>query len=66
MHEDDENKPFKQVVNEVLRRGLIDRTVSRDTEQQNATPTLKVGRPRYANLDNVSEVLAVAEREDYA
>lgn len=61
----EENKSLKQVVNEVLRRGLA-RSPNNETNQKPiSTPVLDVGGLRYPDVDNVAEVLAVAEREDF-
>jgi len=52
---------LKSVVNEALRRGLI----SKDNPVRDPyrTRPVDLGRARIANLDNIGEVLAVAEGE---
>lgn len=62
----EQQKTFKQVVNEVLRRGLIATTSGSKKETRYSTPVLTAGPCKYADLDNVAEVLAVAEAEDYS
>ena len=61
----EEQKPFKQVVNEVLRKGLVERKPEITQKAQYSTPELHAGQCKYPDLDNVAEILAVAEREDY-
>lgn len=60
-----EEKPFKQIVNELLRIGLAQKKAPVKEKQQYSTPELKPGPSRYADLDNIGEILAVAETEDY-
>jgi hypothetical protein len=62
----DEQKSFKQIVNEVLRRGLVERRPAGKKESRYSTPELRPGPCKYPDLDNVAEVLAVAEGEDYS
>ena len=52
---------LKTVVNEGLRRGLATEPSPGPEASPFVTPSLSLGRPRYSNLDNVAEVLAVAE-----
>ncbi len=61
----EEQKPFKQVVNEVLRKGLVERKPEKAERVRYSTPELHAGVCRYPDLDNVAEILAVAEREDH-
>ena len=61
-----EQKPFKQIVNEVLRRGLVEGKPAEKKKTHYSTPELHAGPCRYPNLDNVAEILAVAEGEDYS
>lgn len=59
-------EPLKQVVNAVLRAGL-----SAMEARATAPPTrfhthpVTLGTPRLKNLDNISDVLAFAEGEDF-
>ncbi len=60
-----EKKPFKQVVNEVLRRGLVQARSEKKPHAYYSTPELDAGACKYPNLDNIGEILAAAEKEDY-
>jgi hypothetical protein len=56
---------WKTAVNDALRRGLV--SVDDDPvrgERYRVTP-LSLGEPRLASFDSVSDVLAVAEGEDF-
>ncbi len=59
-----ERKSFKQIVNEVLRRGLVEGKPGEKKKTFYSTPELRAGMCRYPDLDNVAEILAVAEGED--
>ena len=59
-----EGKSFKQVVNEVLRRGLVEKKPNM-AQTRYSTPELHAGQCKYPDIDNVAEILAVAEGEDY-
>lgn len=59
-------QPFKQIVNEVLRAGLVAMKPDKQRQARYSTPELSPGTCKYPNLDNVAEVLAVAEREDFS
>ena len=61
-----EQKSFKQIVNELLRLGILKRTAVEEVSELYSTPVLTTGPCLYPNLDNVGEILAVAEREDYS
>jgi len=54
---------FKDVVNEALRRGL-ERLESREPRRQYRIKAVK-GKPRRTDLDNIGEVLAEIEGDDY-
>lgn len=58
---------FKQTVNAVLRAGLSVMAGRRSGAQPHRVTTepASLGTPRLKNLDNISEVLAFAEGEDY-
>lgn len=58
-----EAKSFKAVINETLRKGLIVEESSQE-RQIFQTPSLALGACRYAGVDRVSELLAVAEGEN--
>lgn len=52
---------LKSVVNEALRRGLL--SDDKPVRQSYRTKPVNLGRARITNLDNISEVLALAEGE---
>jgi hypothetical protein len=56
---------FKTLVNEVLREGLKTMRAPRPNARPFTTGTVDLGRPRLANLDNVTEVLAIAEGDAF-
>ena len=60
-----EQKSFKTLVNEVLRLGL--RHVSRPAPQSKKyrTRSVDLGRCSFGSVDDVAEVLAVAEGESF-
>ncbi len=60
------DRPFKQLVNEVLRAGLT--VLDRDNGAVQHGPYTRVvslGRPRLPAVDDVSEAMAIAEGDDY-
>ena len=61
--QEEEGKPFKDTVNDVLRLGMM-RIESRKLPHY-STPEVEAGPCRYPDLDNVSDLLSVAEGEDY-
>jgi hypothetical protein len=58
--------PLKRIVNTVLRAGLA-AVASKPAREQRPfrTESASLGTPRLKSLDNISEVLAFAEGEDY-
>ena len=56
---------FKAVVNEALRHGLRRMTAPSGRAVHYRTPTVDLGRCLPGSLDDVAEVLAVAEGEKY-
>lgn len=54
----EEGKRFNAIVNDALRRGLRQSKPFR-------TRSVSLGKPKLANLDNITEALAFAEREDF-
>jgi hypothetical protein len=56
---------YKAAVNEALRRGLRDMTAPPRLAKPYRTRTLSLGRCLVGSLDDVSEVLAIAEGEDF-
>ncbi len=59
-----ESLTLKDAVNQALRRGLHE-MASKPERQPFRTRTASLGRCLIGNLDNIGEVLAIAEGEDY-
>ncbi|NUM54254.1 MAG: DUF2191 domain-containing protein [Candidatus Hydrogenedentes bacterium] len=59
------NSTFKTVVNETLRDGLYELTQPRKENKPFRTRVFDMGPSLVGNLDNIGEVLAIAEGEDY-
>ncbi len=60
IHEN-ERKPFKQVVNEVLRLGIMEKQPNPAKSTHYETPILHAGSCMYPNLDSVADILAAAD-----
>ena len=58
-------KSFKELVNQALREGLKQMTLSTPRRKKYQTPAVDLGRCLVGNLDDVAEVLAVAEGESF-
>lgn len=56
---------FKDLVNDTLRRGLKDVGSLHKVREEFRTRTVALGRPRLASIDNISDVLAIAERDGF-
>ena len=56
---------FQAIVNEALRHGLRQMTAPSPRSAHYRTPTVDLGRCLAGSLDDVAEVLAVAEGERY-
>lgn len=56
---------LKEVVNTALREGLVAMTKPPERRAPVKMKTFDLGKSRLANLDNIAEVLAVAEGEGY-
>ena len=56
---------FKSLVNEALRQGLKEMATPSKPGKPYKTPTVSLGRCLVGSLDDISEVLAVAEGEDF-
>ena len=56
---------LKDVVNELLRRGLKDVNARPKKKEPFRTRPLDLGQPMLPNLDNIHDVLAYAEGEGY-
>ena len=57
---------FKDLVNEGLRRGLHDMTTPSKQHPPFRTRSVALGRVLIGSIDNIAEVLAIAEGEDFA
>jgi hypothetical protein len=56
---------LKELVNDVLRRGLNDMSAPPKTREPFRTHSVALGRARLPNIDNVAEALAIAEGESF-
>lgn len=56
---------LKRVVNDALRQGLSQQLQKKAPRRSFITQTVDLGRCRLPSLDNVAEVLAVAEGESF-
>ena len=56
--------PFKQVVNEALRQGLLHLSSARPARKRFRTRSVSLGRCLIGSLDDVAEALDVAEGEN--
>lgn len=62
------SESFKAIVNEVMRAGLIALQTQKDAApaaKPYETPSFSVGKARLASLDDIAEVLALGEGEDF-
>ncbi|MDQ3538541.1 MAG: DUF2191 domain-containing protein [Actinomycetota bacterium] len=59
------DRPFKQLVNDVLRAGLANLDRAEPATRGPYTRAVSLGRPRLRALDDVSEAMAIAEGDDY-
>jgi len=58
-----QKKPFKQVVNDALRAGLEQQRRPKRPTARFRTASAKLGRCLVGDIDDVAEVLAIAEGE---
>jgi len=56
---------LKDIVNEALRRGLSDLTTEPKHREPFKTNNVALGRLRLASIDNIGEILAIAEGEAF-
>ncbi len=56
---------LKQLINEALRRGLNDMGKRRGPREPVCTRAVALGRVRVSTIDNIGEVLAIAEGESF-
>jgi len=59
------NSSLKVVINQALRRGLRDMTKPPRRGKAYETRSVNLGRCKLANLDDISEVIAVAEGDTF-
>ncbi len=59
-------RPFKELVNEALRQGLKQITGKPKARKPYQTAAVDLGRCRFGSLDDIAEVLAVAEGESFS
>jgi len=59
-----ENRSKKEIINDLLRKGLS-RANEKEKKHHVATEPYYLGKCKYPNIDNISEVLAAAEAEDF-
>jgi hypothetical protein len=59
------NTSLKVVINEALRQGLRDMTKPPRRGKPYATRSVTLGRCQLANLDDISEVIAIAEGDTF-
>lgn len=57
---------LKSLINEALRRGLREMAARPKPRSPIRTQSVDLGRVRVASIDNIAEVLAIAEREGFA
>ncbi|MGA8428517.1 MAG: CopG family transcriptional regulator [Candidatus Sulfotelmatobacter sp.] len=61
----DREVSLKELVNEALRRGLGEMTSRPKPRRGSRTRTVSLGGLRISSIDNIAEVLAVAEGENF-
>ncbi len=59
------NEPLKKVVNEALREGLPKLMGPRPARKPYRTRPMKLGRCLVGSIDDIAEVLAIGEGEQY-
>jgi hypothetical protein len=59
------NTSLKVVINEALRLGLKDKTKPARRRKPYVTRSVTLGRCQFANLDDISEVIAIAEGDTF-
>jgi hypothetical protein len=60
-----EGRPFKQLVNDLLRAGLAVHAVPAERRGGPFTRVVSLGKPLLPDVDDISEVLALIEGEDH-
>ncbi len=59
------NASFKEIVNETLRLGLKEMNKPRGTKQPFKTKSVSLGRCLVGNVDDISDILALANGDDF-
>ncbi len=59
------NTSLKVIINQALRHGLRDMTKPPRRRKRYETRSVSLGRCQFANLDDISEVIAVAEGDTF-
>ena len=60
-----QNRGLKQIINEALRRGLKQMSEEEQPRSNYRTRSVDLGRCLIGSIDDTSEVLAIAEGEDF-
>ena len=60
-----QNRGLKQIVNDALRRGLKQMSEEEKPRRDYRTRSVDLGRCLLGSIDDVAEVLAIAEGEDF-
>jgi Ribbon-helix-helix protein, copG family len=61
----DRETSLKDLINEALRRGLLEMNAPRRRRKPYRTPSVDLGTPRIPDVDNIAEVLAIIEGEAF-
>ena len=61
----EEDRSLKDIVNDALRRGLLDQETQIASAKPFVQRTFSVGSCRLANLDDIAEILAIAEGDRF-
>lgn len=59
------DRPYRDLVNDALRRGLRQVLDAREPAVQYRTPTSDAGACLVGSLDNIAEALAIADGEEF-
>ncbi len=59
------NASFKEIVNETLRLGLKEMNKPRQAKQPFQTKSVSLGRCLVGNVDDISDILALADGDDF-
>jgi hypothetical protein len=56
---------IEKLINDLLRRGLKDLDAPSKRREPFRTRSVALGRPRFSNIDNIGEAVAVVESETF-